>query len=64
MTEMDPTPRLICIGTMVANESGILILSSIFYFMIHHSGRIGKSSVGVLTAEANGEEANSVSNQY
>ena len=65
MTEMDPTPRLICRGTMGANESGILILSSIFYFMIlHHSGRIGKSSVGVLTPETNGEEPKSVSNQY
>ena len=65
ITEMDPTPRLICIGTMVANESGILIVSSIFYFMIlHHSGRICKSSVGVLTPETNGEEPKSVSNQY
>ena len=64
MTEMDPTPRLICIGTLVANEGGILIVSSIFYFMIlHHRGGIGKSSVDVLTAASNREEQKSVSNK-
>ena len=63
MTDMDPTPRLICLGTLVANESGILIVSSIFYFMIlHQRGGIGKSSVDVLTAAASEEEQKSVSN--
>jgi len=63
MTDMDLHPRLVCAGTLVLNETVILVLSSIFYFLIlSHRGGIGKNSVDVLPDGTNKHDHQMVSN--